>query len=68
MKVTRDHQLPKSRGGTKDPQNLVIACERCNREKANMDVETYRWFLQEQRASGDRVVFFGERVPQPWYL
>lgn len=68
MKVTRDHQVPRSRGGETNFENLVIACLRCNLEKANMDVETYRWFLEDKRAAGMRVVFYGERVPQPWYL
>lgn len=59
--------MPKSRGGLKTPENLVLACERCNREKADMDVETYRWFLQDKSAAGVKIVFYGERIPQPWY-
>jgi len=65
--MTKDHQLPKSKGG-RGKLNLVLACYRCNSEKADMDVETYRWFLQEKRAAGDAVVFYGERCPQPWWL
>jgi 5-methylcytosine-specific restriction endonuclease McrA len=56
---TKDHQLPKSRGG-KGRLNLVLACQPCNQEKANMDVETYRWFLQDKKPLGKRVKFYGE--------
>jgi 5-methylcytosine-specific restriction endonuclease McrA len=29
-----DHRVPRSRGGTNDPANLTVACERCNLGKA----------------------------------
>lgn len=29
-KLTLDHLIPRSRGGTNDPRNLVTACQRCN--------------------------------------
>lgn len=60
--------MPKSRGGLGLPHNLVLACKPCNNQKADMDVETYRWYLQEQRAAGEKVIFYGERIPQPWYV
>lgn len=28
-----DHVVPESLGGTSDPENLVLACQRCNRSK-----------------------------------
>jgi hypothetical protein len=30
---TKDHVIPKSRGGSDDPSNLVWACNRCNSKK-----------------------------------
>ena len=33
--TTRDHVVPRSRGGTNKPQNLVPACEPCNKAKAD---------------------------------
>lgn len=33
--VTRDHIIPKSKGGPKLVWNIVRACQRCNREKAD---------------------------------
>lgn len=69
LRATRDHQLPKARGGTKDPKNLVLACHRCNNEKGSMDVEAYRWFLQERRPLGEKIVFYGERCRTTvWWL
>ena len=37
-----DHKLPVSRGGTNDPQNLVISCQPCNSRKSNQTEEEYR--------------------------
>lgn len=34
--VTADHVIPKSRGGTNNPWNLVPACVRCNQAKADL--------------------------------
>lgn len=33
-----DHVVPKSRGGSHDEDNLVVACSDCNRRKNNNDV------------------------------
>src|SRR5438105_2885390 len=60
---THDHPTPLSRGGSDVFDNLVLACKHCNSEKGNMDVETYRYFLRDQRPSGERTVFFGELFP-----
>lgn len=32
---TIDHVLPRSKGGTNDPGNLVAACQGCNHKKAD---------------------------------
>lgn len=31
----RDHVIPRLRGGTDDPSNIVLACHRCNATKGN---------------------------------
>lgn len=41
---TLDHLIPKDRGGTSDPDNLVVTCTVCNWEKGNMTEEEYRKF------------------------
>jgi 5-methylcytosine-specific restriction endonuclease McrA len=41
-KATIDHVVPISKGGgIFDTTNLVVACERCNTRKSNMDYEEY---------------------------
>ena len=32
-----DHVIPRSKGGTSDPENLVFACRKCNRGKKDRD-------------------------------
>lgn len=39
--ATLDHKKPKSRGGTNDPSNLVLACNKCNQAKANLLYEDF---------------------------
>lgn len=46
--VTVDHKIPYCKGGKTIPENLVIACYPCNREKDDMGVEEYIIFKQKQ--------------------
>ena len=39
---TFDHLIPKSRGGTNDLSNLIGCCQRCNRLKAEGDLDFLR--------------------------
>jgi len=34
-KLTKDHVIPKSKGGTRCASNIVMACEPCNQAKAD---------------------------------
>lgn len=36
-----DHIFPVSKGGTNDPSNLTLACERCNRSKGGLTLEEW---------------------------
>lgn len=40
-KGTIDHLIPKSRGGTDEPYNLVWSCSRCNGDKGSLTPEEY---------------------------
>jgi hypothetical protein len=40
--LSRDHILPRSRGGQDTWMNCVTACKRCNQEKGNLLVEQFR--------------------------
>src|ERR687884_10993 len=35
FELTLDHIIPRSRGGTSDPENLCAACIACNQRKGN---------------------------------
>lgn len=39
--LTLDHVIPVAAGGNSSHRNLITACEKCNREKANTHVEHY---------------------------
>jgi len=45
---TMDHLLPQSKGGTDEPENLALACRRCNERRYNfttgIDPETRKEF------------------------
>jgi 5-methylcytosine-specific restriction endonuclease McrA len=38
---TVDHVVPKSRGGTYQDSNLVLACQNCNSRKRSMPAEDF---------------------------
>jgi len=44
-KLTIDHQLPVSRGGTDDRKNLCTACHRCNCRKGAKTVSEFQEYL-----------------------
>ncbi len=37
VKATRDHFIPRTRGGGDGPRNIVLACDRCNTQKGGLD-------------------------------
>ena len=44
--LTRDHVLPRHRGGTHEWDNVVAACKRCNHRKAGHTPEEARMYLR----------------------
>ncbi len=44
-----EHQVPRARGGTDHPSNLVLSCVDCNRKKGARTVEEYRVVEWERR-------------------
>lgn len=38
---TIEHVLPRSLGGSDDPENLAMSCDRCNNTRGNMLVEEF---------------------------
>lgn len=47
--ITVDHRIPKSKGGSSEDENLVIACRRCNVEKDSMTEDQYKLFLKHKK-------------------
>lgn len=46
-KITRDHKIPKSKGGTRAKENIVSACPTCNQDKGQLsylDYLSYRYY------------------------
>jgi hypothetical protein len=52
QRITKDHKVPVSRGGSDAIGNIVVACKRCNSEKSNMTDEEYlaMWCPRRQAA------------------
>ena len=49
--LTVEHLLPKTRGGRGIPENLAIACRRCNRRRGAKPVVAY---VRERLGAGER--------------
>ena len=47
---TIDHICPRSKGGTAELENLLLACRRCNRRRGSRPIAAY---LREQRERGE---------------
>lgn len=53
--ITREHKLPRARGGTNKADNIVGACRSCNVSKQAKTIEEYRAYC-------GGMTFFGEAV------
>lgn len=53
--ATVDHFVPRSSGGTNEPDNLVAACLTCNTTKKDHSIEGFRTLLERKR---DGVPYF----------
>lgn len=53
LTATRDHVVPRSKGGLNTATNLVLACGPCNHEKGNLNLDEYR-------AAKEVSAFYGE--------
>lgn len=72
VRLTVDHVVPTSLGGTDDPTNLVACCEPCNSGKASshpeaptvaaLDEDAVRWARAQRLVNEERSVILGQRV------
>lgn len=44
--ATRDHKIPKSRGGKTTPENIVVCCEKCNSQKGALTPDEYAQWMR----------------------
>lgn len=51
--MTKDHIVPKSRGGSNHANNIALVCLKCNQIKANRDLFEYNEYLK-----GDKHIEF----------
>lgn len=49
-RVQVDHVIPKSRGGTDELENLVIACAQCNQSKGHKTGDEFSAWLRGRKA------------------
>lgn len=47
--ATRDHVVPRSKGGSNLRHNTVAACESCNKAKGNKDAKLFLRLIHEPR-------------------
>lgn len=52
--TTVDHLIPRSRGGSDDPENLVPCCGSCNSRKGPKTPDQYRAYLTDRRLAAFR--------------
>ena len=50
IRATRDHQIPKSRGGTGKKNNMVDACHPCNTSKNKKTVDEFREYIRWKKS------------------
>jgi|GEM_PF-1418063 len=51
-KLEQCHIIPNSRGGSNQPENLVLLCKRCHRQAPNISDPRYMWIWLRANASG----------------
>lgn len=57
----KDHQMPRSRGGSDDPSNIVDSCKRCNSIKYAKTLEEFRELVARFNGMPTAaVIFHGE--------
>ena|SRR5215510_6241989 len=48
LSPTKDHLIPKSRGGKTNRSNVKLACNGCNQKKGNMTEQEFYAFLRQK--------------------
>ena len=57
-----DHKVPKSKGGSGDPSNLLPCCSSCNSSKRNKEYGDFVEWLEAERAAYEAMVMCGDCI------
>jgi len=66
--AVEDHVHPRSRGGSDEPENMVLACMICNSQKADRTLEEYREYLkyeQDEREAAGKLMEVADEFDLP---
>ena len=56
--LTIDHVIPKNRGGEDSWENLVVACQKCNRKKGNQTPDEAKMPLNRKPLKPNKIHYF----------
>ena len=56
--LTIDHVIPKNRGGEDSLENLVVACQKCNRKKGNQTPDEAKMPLNRKPLKPNKIHYF----------
>lgn len=59
---SRDHKMPRSRGGSDDPDNLIVCCRSCNEDKASLTYDEYLAVITGAASRLDRLPYVHYRA------
>lgn len=60
--MTIDHIIPKHRGGNDNWENLITACQQCNKKKGNLSPEEAKMSLNRQPRKPNRIHYFQQFI------
>jgi hypothetical protein len=62
---TRDHIVPRSKGGTDKQENIAKTCRGCNEGKGSENIrDWYQWLVDNQDPRAERVGRFMAKLPK----
>lgn len=60
MRATRDHSVPKTRGGLSGDDNIVLSCESCNVLKSDMTAYEFRYFIMKGEFTKSFIIYLAK--------
>ncbi len=66
--ASRDHVIPKSLGGTRDPENIILACRECNSKRGNRPIDPKTLEIVGRHGHAKRAKPISAKVLALWRL